>query len=47
MARNRAYAAEDSERRIRGFRGEDPRLISAEQEITDIFRESRETAITN
>jgi lambda family phage tail tape measure protein len=47
MARNRAYAAEDSERRIRGFRGEDPRLISAEQEIADIFRESRETAITN
>lgn len=47
MARNRAYAAEDSERRIRGFRGEDPRLISAEQEIADIFRESRETAIAN
>jgi lambda family phage tail tape measure protein len=45
MARNRAYAAEDSERRIRGFRGEDSNLIRAEQEIADIYRESREARI--
>ena len=45
MARNRAYAAEDSERRIRGLRGEDSMAIDAEQRIADAYRKSREDTI--
>ena len=47
MARNRAYAAEDSERRIRALSGGDASQIQVEQDIADIYRRSRETAITN
>ena len=47
MARNRAYAAEDSERRIRALSGGDVSQIQVEQDIADIYRRSRETAITN
>ena len=45
MARNRAYAAEDSERRIRALRGEDSMAIDAEQRIADAYRKSREDTI--
>ena len=47
MARNRAYSAEDSERRIRALSGGDTSQIQVEQDIADIYRRSRETAITN
>ena len=47
MARNRAYSAEDSERRIRALSGGDASQIQVEQDIADIYRRSRETAITN
>jgi lambda family phage tail tape measure protein len=45
MARNRAYSAEDSERRIRALRGEDSMAIDAEQRIADAYRKSREDTI--
>jgi hypothetical protein len=45
MARNRVYAAEDSERRIRGLRGEDSMTIDVEQRIVDAYRKSREDTI--
>lgn len=46
MARNRAYAAEDAQRRIRALSpGADPIQIRAEQNIADIYRESREARI--
>lgn len=47
LARNRADAAEDFERRIRALSGGDASQIQVEQDIADIYRRSRETAITN
>lgn len=45
ITRQRSDSAEDSQRRIRGYLGEDSGIIEAEQEIVDIFRKERDAKI--
>ena len=45
ITQQRADSAEDSQRRIRGYLGEDSRIIEAEQEIADIFRGERDARL--
>lgn len=45
ITQQRADSAEDSQRRIRGYLGEDSGIIEAEQEIADIFRGERDARL--
>ena len=45
ITRQRSDSAEDSQRRIRGYLGEDSGIIEAEQEIVDIFRKERDAKL--